>query len=209
MSPRPRTVSDEHILQATQRVMSRLGPTRLTLAAVASEAGLAAATLVQRFGSKRGLMRALWASALDGRDGGCFDARLPANRSAVDALVDAATMMARGTKSADELANSLAFLQIDLTDPEFYPNMLTLSEQTEAGYRALLDEAVRRREIVKCDTARLARAVHAMAGGSLVAWGVFRKGNAERWVRTDLDTLIGPYRARPGRPARSPRADRR
>jgi AcrR family transcriptional regulator len=202
MSPRPRTVSDEHVLHATQRVMSRLGPTRLTLAAVAREAGLAAPTLVQRFGSKRGLMRALWASALQGLDG-CVDAPLAATRSAVDALVDAATMMARGTKSAEEMANSLAFLQIDLTDPEFYPHMLTLSEQTEAGYRALLDEAVRRRELVKCDTARLARAVNAMAGGSLVAWGVFRKGNAERWVRADLETLIQPYRARHSRRARS------
>ena len=74
MSPRPRTVSDAQILYATQRAMSRLGPTRMTLAAVAKEAGLSAATLVQRFGSKRGLMLALWATALDGIDG-CFDVR--------------------------------------------------------------------------------------------------------------------------------------
>jgi AcrR family transcriptional regulator len=187
--------------------MSRLGPTRLTLAAVAREAGLSAATLVQRFGSKRGLMRALWASALDGPDG-CADARLPASRPALDALLQSATMMARGTKSAEEMANSLAFLHIDLTDPEFYPHMLTLSEQTEAGYRALLDQAVRRRELVKCDTARLARAVNAMAGGSLVAWGVFRTGDAERWVRADLDTLLQPYRRRDNR-ANGRRAARR
>jgi AcrR family transcriptional regulator len=193
MTPRPRTVSDEQILFATQRIMSRLGPTKLTLAAVAKEAGLSAATLVQRFGSKRGLMLALWASALDGVDG-CFDAHRPANSSPLDALVSAATMMSRDTKSPEEMANSLAFLQIDLSDPEFYQNMLVLSERTEAGYQALLDEAVRRRELVKCDTARLARAVNAIAGGSLIAWAVFRKGSAERWVRADLETLLKPYR---------------
>ena len=71
MSPRPRTVPDEQILTAAQRAMSRLGPARLTLAEVATEAGLSAATLVQRFGSKRGLMLALWASAVDGIDA-CF-----------------------------------------------------------------------------------------------------------------------------------------
>ena len=103
-------------------------------------------------------------------------------------------MMAKGTKSAEELANSLAFLQIDLTDPEFHPHMLVLSQRTEAGYRALLDEAVERGELVTCDTAQLARAVNAIAGGSLISWAVFRKGSAERWVRADLETLLTPYR---------------
>ena len=56
MAPRPRTVSDEDLINATMRVMSRLGPVKLTLAEVAKEAGVTAATLVQRFGSKRGLM---------------------------------------------------------------------------------------------------------------------------------------------------------
>ena len=51
--------------------MSRLGPARLTLAEVAKEAGLSPATLVQRFGSKRGLMLALWAAAVEGVDA-CF-----------------------------------------------------------------------------------------------------------------------------------------
>ena len=56
MSPRPRTVSDEHIFVATGLAITRLGPTRLTLADVASEVGLSAAALVQRFGSKRQLL---------------------------------------------------------------------------------------------------------------------------------------------------------
>ena len=193
MSPRPRTVSDEQIILATQRVMSQLGPTKLTLAAVAKEAGLSAATLVQRFGSKRGLMRALWASALGGVDD-CFEVQRSSHTSALDALLDAALMMPRGTHSPDEMANSLAFLHIDLTDPEFYPHMLVLSERTEAGYRALLDEALRRGELVKCNTAQLARAVSAIAGGSLISWGVFRTGTAERWVRADLEMLLAPYR---------------
>ena len=72
MSPRPRTVSDQAILAATARVIGDLGPAKLTLARVASEVGLAPATLVQRFGSKRGLLLAL---AESGRERG-----LPAPR---------------------------------------------------------------------------------------------------------------------------------
>jgi AcrR family transcriptional regulator len=193
MSPRPRTVPDEHILGATQRAMSRLGPARLTLAEVAKEAGLSPATLVQRFGSKRGLMLALWAGAVEGVDA-CFKMLRPAHASPLDALLDAATMMSRHTKSPEEMANHLAFLQIDVSDPEFHRHMLVLSKRTEAGYRALLDEAVALREIVRCDTARLARAISAMAGGSLISWAVFREGTAESWVRGDLETLLAAYR---------------
>lgn len=74
--------------------------------------------------------------------------------------------------------------------------MLVMSQRTVAGYRALLDEAIAAGEIVPCDTAGLARAVGAIAGGSLIAWAVFRSGTAEAWVRGDLETLLAPYRRR-------------
>ena len=197
MSPRPRTVPDAAILGAAQRAMSRLGPTRLTLAAVAREAGLSAATLVQRFGSKRGLMLALWADALSGIEA-CFDMLRPAHPSPIDALVAAATEMPRHTGSPEEMANTLAFLQNDVSDTEFHPYLLEMSQRTEAGYRALLDEAVAAGEIVKTDTALLARAIGAISGGSLIGWAIFREGTAETWVRRDLETLLRPYRRTEG-----------
>ncbi|HXA62933.1 MAG TPA: helix-turn-helix domain-containing protein [Streptosporangiaceae bacterium] len=57
MAGLPRTVDDATIPRATAEVIGRAGLAGLTLAAVAREAGLSAATLVQRFGSKRGLHR--------------------------------------------------------------------------------------------------------------------------------------------------------
>src|SRR5260370_31334591 len=51
MSPRPRVTSDAAILEATARAIGRMGPTRLTLADVAEEAGGAPATLLQSIGS--------------------------------------------------------------------------------------------------------------------------------------------------------------
>ncbi len=55
---RRKTQTDEAILEAALRALERVGPVRMTLADVASEAGLAPATLVQRFGSKAGLLAA-------------------------------------------------------------------------------------------------------------------------------------------------------
>jgi AcrR family transcriptional regulator len=198
MSPRPRTVPDADILLAAQKAMARRGPARLTLADVARDAGLSPATLVQRFGSKRGLMLALWASALDGVDA-CFAMLRPAHPSPLEAALAGATEMARDTTSPEEFSNHLAFLQIDLSDPEFHGYMLEMSRKMEAGYVALLDEAVRAGELARCDTTALARAINAMAGGSLISWAVFRAGTAEAWVRRDLETLVRPYRAGRGR----------
>ena len=193
MSPRPRTIDDAAILDAAGRIVSRHGPGRFTLADVAKEVGLSAATLVQRFGSKRGLMLALARSARDSVDA-CFDLVRASNPSPLAALLAAGTEMTRYVRSPEEMANHLAFLQTDLSDPDFYAVMLENSQRILAGYRTLLDEAVAARELVPCDTARLARAVDAMAGGSLIGWAVYRQGTAESWVRGDLATLLEPYR---------------
>src|SRR5258708_36861072 len=66
MSPRPRQTSDEAILMATMRVMQRRSPVDLTLADVAKEAGVVPATLIQRFGTKRGLLLAVCRTAPGG-----------------------------------------------------------------------------------------------------------------------------------------------
>jgi AcrR family transcriptional regulator len=195
MSPRPRTKDDAAILDAAGRIISRLGPGKFTLADVAREVGLSAATLVQRFGSKRGLLLALAAAARDSVEA-CFAAVRSANPSPLKALVAAATEMTKYVQSPEEMANHLAFLQTDLSDPDFYSVMLENSIRIEAGYRRLLDEAVAAGELKPCNTGRLARAVGAMSGGSLIGWAVYRQGTAQTWVRADLNTLLDPYRSR-------------
>jgi AcrR family transcriptional regulator len=193
MTPRPRTVDDAAILEAAGRIISRLGPARFTLADIGREVGLSAAALVRRFGSKRGLMLALARAARDGVDA-CFDLVRAAHPSALAALIAAGTEMTRYVTSPEEMANHLAFVQTDLSDPDFHALMLENSTRIVDGYRKLLDDAVAGRELHPCETARLARAVDAMAGGSLLAWAVHRKGTAEAWVRRDLNTLLEPYK---------------
>src|SRR4029453_18072761 len=63
--PRPKTVADDAVLDAAMRVIDRGGPSELTLAAVAREVGLAPATLLQRFQSKRGLLLAITSRGSD------------------------------------------------------------------------------------------------------------------------------------------------
>jgi AcrR family transcriptional regulator len=193
MSPRPRTVSDDQIFAATGRAVTRLGPARLTLADVAGDVGLSAAALVQRFGSKRGLLLAFVSSAPDMADE-CFVRVRAAHASPLAALKAAALESASHVSTPDELANSVAFLQMDLSDPEFRRPALANSKQILAGYEALIRDAIGARELVACDAARLARAIHAIVGGSLINWAIHRDGALTSSVRRDVDTLLDPLR---------------
>lgn len=208
MSPRPRTVADADILLAASRVISQVGPTRFTLADVGRASGLSPGALVKRFGSKRGLLLAMSRQSMESVDA-CFAAVRSAHPAPMDAFVAAALEMARFVKTPEEVANSLAYLQIDLSDPEFYALMKQSSARIEAGYRALLDEAVEAGALVPCETARLARAVGALVTGSLLGWAVARRGTAEAWIRRDLATLLDPYRTHRRLPRSHARRTRR
>ena len=190
---RPRTIADAAILTALRAVVGRIGPARMTLADVAAEVGLSAATLVQRFGSKRGLLLAFAKAGAESAEE-CFAGLREKHRSPLAAVIAAATLMPKSMGSPEELANGLAFLQMDISDREFRGYALQNFEKTVAGYRALLDEAVDARELKPCDTLKLAHAVSAVSGGSLIGWAVWQRGTAERWVKRDLDTLLAPYR---------------
>src|SRR5512141_2548614 len=59
MSPRKRSVTDQHVIAAAARAALRHGTEHVRLTDVAPASGLAAPTLVQRFGSREGLLEAI------------------------------------------------------------------------------------------------------------------------------------------------------
>jgi len=193
MSPRPRKVSDAEVFEAAHRIMSRLGPAQWTLADIATEVGLTPAALVQRFGSKRGLM-----VALTGEVAGAIPemfAQLRASQaSPLAALRAYADCMARMGESPRELAHHLAYLQLDLTDPELHKHVRAQASATRAAVRGLLDEAAACGELApSTDTAALARSVEVTLSGSLLTWAFYQEGPAVKWVRHDLDALVDRF----------------
>src|SRR5262245_43242268 len=193
MSPRPRTATDEELLTAAARAVGRHGPARLTLAHVAAEAGVAPATLVQRFGSKRGLLLALARGGTRAAAGEMAALRA-AHPSPLAALRAYAECMAGMAPTPEELANHLAFLNMDLTDPEFHRLTLELSRGFQAELTALAEAGVAAGELVPCDTAGLARLLQEMVHGALVTWAIYREGTALDWIRRETEALLAPYR---------------
>jgi AcrR family transcriptional regulator len=200
MSPRPRETSDQAILAATARTMQRFGPAHLTLAHVAEEAGVLPATLIQRFGTKRDLLLA--ACKMGTADvAGQFAAARAKFKSPLKTLVELYVACSGFASTPESMANGLAYLQNDLSDPEFRAVTLAQFKALRTETRKLLDEAVTARELIKCDTAALARLIQQVNGGSMVEWAVFRQGTLATWLRADLEALLRPYReaAKPAR----------
>jgi AcrR family transcriptional regulator len=199
VSPRPRTQTDEAILAAAWRVVQKHGPTQFTLARVAREAKLAPATLVQRFGSKRKLLLLLVGMSRGETERWIAETRqrIASPLALLEAFFDCFAGMATTPK---EMANQLAFLQIDITDPAFHRIALEQGRVNEAAVRGLLDEAVAARQLRPTDTGRLARMLMNLCGGSLTSWAIFREGSASAWLRADLAAALDPYR-RGGRAA--------
>jgi len=206
MSPRPRETSDQTILAATMRVMQRRGPAQLTLSDVAKEAGVVPATLIQRFGTKRKLLLATCKTGT--ADVGVqFVAARAKYKSPLKALVELYVQCSSFASTPESMANGLAYLQNDLTDPEFRAITLTQFKAMRKEVRKLLDQAVAAGELWPCDTGQLARLFQQVNGGSMLDWAVFREGQLADWLREDLEALLRPYRS--GRIGKSTRQSSR
>lgn len=202
MSPRPRETSDEQILAATARVMQHRSPTQLTLADVAKEAGIVPATLIQRFGTKRGLLLTLCRTAPEGVSQQ-FAAARALHKSPLKALIELYAECTSFAPTPEAMANGLSWLQNDLTDPDFHAITLKQFRAIRDETRKLLDAAVAHRELRPCDTAALARSIQHVNGGAMLAWAVYRQGSVAAWVRREIETLLRPYRYRGNSPVKS------
>lgn len=199
MTPRPRETSDQELLAATARVMQRLSPSRLTLANVAKEAGVVPATLIQRFGTKRELLLAnckAWTSSVAAQFAAARAKYGSPLKTLIELFVECSSFAAA---APDSMANSLAYLQIDLTDPDFHAVLLTQYGIMRRETKKLLDQAVAARELKSCATAELARLIQQVNAGAMLDWAVFRKGSLASWLRTSLEALLLPYRRVPRR----------
>lgn len=188
--PRPRKASDDDIFEATQRAMARLAPAELTLKEIADEAGLTPGALVQRFGSKRGLMLALmerWSGGAAEMFAGLREAR----PSPLGAIRYWAECLAGMGDSSAGLAHHLGWLQQDLGDPEFHPYAQHNARDSREELRRLVADAVAAGELPRdTDVDDATRLLEATVGGSLLSWGFHREGSARRWVVADVDRLL-------------------
>ena len=178
---------------ATMRVMERRSPVDLTLADVAKEAGVVPATLIQRFGTKRGLLLAACRTAPGGIPEQ-FGAARAKYGSPLKTLIELYAEGSGFASTPEAVANGLAYLQIDLVDPEFHAITLAQFTAIRDETKKLLDDAVAAGELEPCNTVELAQLIQQVNDGAMLGWAVYRKGSLAAWLRRSLKGLLAPYR---------------
>lgn len=197
MVGRPRGVDDAVILRATAEVIGRKGPAGLTLGAVAQETGVVPGTLVQRFGSKRGLLLAL-------AEASAKDAEASYERAAAQGTAEAGSALAAlvaltvdsmaPMTTPERFANHLAFLCVDLTDPQFHQHALTIHRARGRATERLLAQAVTAGELRRgTDAAALAGTVQAVTAGAGLTWALEREGALPDRLRREIGALLAPH----------------
>ncbi len=194
MVGRPRSVHDDVIFEAGADVVSAHGPGGLTLAAVASHVGLSAPALTQRFGSKRGLLLAFAAASVTAVDR-LFEEAV-ANASGPVAAIRAALVAFTapvGTRAA--MANNLAFLQLDLTDPDLGRHAAEQSRLLRRRLTGLVAEGVTAGELLDVDAGELADTIYTVYNGALLTWAIDGRGALSSWLGARVDRVLGPFLA--------------
>ncbi|MCQ8773155.1 TetR/AcrR family transcriptional regulator [Streptomyces telluris] len=185
-------------MRAAVDVMGRTGPAKLTLALLAREVGLVPGTLVQRFGSKRGLLLAL--AEHTAKDADALYEGLRAEHDSPLAALAALVVetWAAAATTPEAFANHLAFLCADLDDAQFRDFALASQQAQSRWIGELLDHAKDARELrPDTDTTVLAATVQATTMGAAVLWAVDRQGALAERQRTALDSVLAPHRLTP------------
>lgn len=188
---RPRTISDQRLLDAAAAVIARTGP-GFTLAQVAAEAGVAVGTVAQRFGSKSGLLRALTAHTT-GQVVAAMRAAVEAGATPVDGLRAAAVVTYLSLGDAESAANHLGQLGVDLVDPE-------LRALLGAHFAAM--EAELRRAASAAGAAlpgappapAVARVLLALVNGVAMDWSIRPRGRLADRLTEDIDAVLTAWR---------------
>lgn len=191
--PRTRSISDQQVLDATIAFVGRHGVAKLTFASLSTSVGLSAATLVQRFGTKKQLLIAVTKHCLQSMVP-LIDAAQRAHTSPLQAIYAAFGTMAGAVTSVEEFANGQVFFYLALTDTETNALLQQSMAESRNAIQRLLDESIQAKELVPCDTAMLALTLQSVYEGAITTWLVYQQGDIASWVTGQLVTTIDPYR---------------
>ena len=184
---------DDAMLDAAGRALTLYGPSAFTLARAGEQAGIAAATLVKRFGSKRALFVRLsqrWVWTLEG----ALAATEAGAGSALQRLRAVALHSYHDLDRPDTAARQLAALAVDLQDDELRELLHRGWGIVRAHLARHVAAAVAAGELAGCPPPeQLARILFAAMEGGCVAWCVHPDGSLITRLGADLDALLAAW----------------
>lgn len=178
---RSKSISDEDVLDRLGEFLARSGPDALSFAGAAMACGLSAPTLVQRFASREGLMRAVLLRMWDRLD--VLTAELDGSAS-LDAPGALDMLLAlSGDHESDDPGQGLLLLREDLRDP--------VLRARGAAWSATMARALGRRIAADFEQReRMGRLMFSQWQGIVLWWGFAREGSMRDAVRHGLSEWL-------------------
>jgi AcrR family transcriptional regulator len=173
---RHKKVSDEAVLESALGVLAQGGREHFTLARAALAAGVAVPTLLQRFGSRAGLLAAAAAYA-----NGWLKAWLEARSGA-----DTASLLGElspGFGDRRRFGDHVSFLREDVSDPAF----AVLARERLAMVRAAIAERLNGFTVDRAATAEL---IEAQWHGAVLQWSIHPQGALSTYVERSVRELM-------------------
>ena len=193
MAGRPQQVTDDEILNAVGETVSAIGPSKLTVAAVASRVGVTAPAVRQRFGSTRDLLLA-FASRSANAASDTFDAEAATTEDPLAGLIEGLAACGSFTNRT-EMAHHLALLHLDLTDPDLSESAAQHSRKLLAAVRRQVASAAKYGQInARTNIDDLAESVYTTFNGALLTWAIDGEGISRDWLIERLHRTIEPHR---------------
>jgi AcrR family transcriptional regulator len=183
---RNKQVSDEDVVEAAMKGVINRGAA-LTLAEIGAEVDLSAATVVQRFGTKRELMRRV----VELRRQRVLEVDFRGEGDPVNRIIAGLSGLLTWL-TVEQVANVSAVLHTHVADPEFRELVSSGYRDQRSMIRATLDEAIAAGQIRPCDTEVVARLMQVTVLGAQQSWAVEPSGELGDWVSSCLWTCIDP-----------------
>jgi AcrR family transcriptional regulator len=190
---RPRSVTDDAILDATEQSIAEYGPTTFALDDVARRLSVSAQAVIHRFGSKQALVLAV--AERRGRHAtAAMEVAVDHGESPLSAMLDFFEHRMRSRHySRRSITSGLAFALAGVSDDTIRPHVVVQVAAIRANLRAFIAAAVRAREL-HGEVDSIAALVEAVYNGALYLWLVDRRGTAWSYFEPTLNALLAPYR---------------
>ena len=180
--PRTKVISDDRVLDAALTLLVERGPTRFTLPTVGEAVGLSPSTLIQRFGSKKKLLDAVFRRATEQ-----LEEAVDVAHSTGDGrrdLVDWLASMSRPMRTRQHVAGNLAVFIEDLTDERRRKDAQRHMSVLRRGIALYLEQVPGSRPELHVAM------VEAHWQGLCLQWALCGEGTIESWVSDGLDALL-------------------
>jgi len=191
---RPRTVTDRDLIAAYMRVHLESDPARWTLGDVARSAGVVPGTIVQRFGSKRGLMEAALRQGLADLAASVEAARELAASDPEAALAAIVAALVPSELTPVQMANSIAQLHVELSDPLLRPLVEQHMAIAAAAFGAVLAAAIDQGVLCVGEDMAIGEVATTAWSGALVRFAITGAGSTRAWVSRAIADVLAPYR---------------